>query len=59
MAQKGVLLEAIKKLEINNMNLRKEFRNVSANSQKGKEILAKMARNDSMILDFQYRLENE
>ena len=55
MATKGVLLEAIRKLEINNMKLREEL---STSSNK-KDILAKIARNDSMILDFNYRLTNE
>ena len=55
MATKGVLLEAIRKLEIANMKLREEL---STSSNK-KDILAKIARNDSMILDFSYRLTNE
>ena len=59
MAQKGVLLEAIRKLEINNMLLKKQFRNVSCDSTAGKKILAELARNDSMILDFKFRLEHE
>lgn len=57
MATKGVLMEAIRKLEINNMELRKKL-----NLAHGKDrdaIASKMARNESMILDFQFRLLNE
>lgn len=57
MAAKGVLMEAIRKLEINNMELRKKL-----NLAHGKDrdaIASKMARNESMILDFQFRLLNE
>lgn len=59
MATKGVLREAIKKLEHSNTVLKQEFRKVSVNSAKGREILAKVARNDSMILDYKFRLEYE
>lgn len=57
MATKGVLMEAIRKLEINNMELRKKL-----NLAHGKDrdaIASKIARNDSMILDFQFRMINE
>lgn len=57
MATKGVLMEAIRKLEINNMELRKKL-----NLTHGKDrdaVASKIARNESMILDFQFRLLNE
>jgi hypothetical protein len=57
MATKGVLMEAIRKLEINNMELQKKL-----NLAHGKDrdaIASKIARNESMILDFQFRLLNE
>jgi hypothetical protein len=59
MAQKGVLLKAIQKLEYNTMLLNKELANVGRGSKRGKEIVANIARNDSMILDFKFRLTNE
>ena len=58
MATKGVLLEAIRKLEILNEGLRVKL----GTTAKGKErdgILGKITRNNTMILDFKYRLENE
>ena len=57
MATKGVLLEAIRKLEINNMELHKKMS--EAHGKEKLEIASKIARNESMILDFQYRLNNE
>lgn len=57
MAQKGVLLEAIRKLEVNNMELRKKL-NEAANKDKD-AILKQITRNNTMILDFQFRLGNE
>ena len=57
MAQKGVLLEAIRKLEVNNMELRKKLSEV-ANKDKD-AILKQITRNSTMILDFQFRLGNE
>lgn len=56
-ASKEVLMEAIKKLEIQNDTLRKEFRQVCCDSPRGKDILAKIARNDSMILDYQFQIK--
>lgn len=58
MATKGVLLEAIRKLEINNMELRKKLSETENNKEKEK-ILSTISRNDSMILDFNFRLKNE
>lgn len=57
MAQKGVLLEAIRKLEVNNMELRKKL-SEAANKNKD-AILKQITRNNTMILDFQFRLGNE
>jgi hypothetical protein len=57
MAQKGVLLEAIRKLEVNNMELRKKL-SEAANKDKD-AILKQITRNNTMILDFQFRLGNE
>lgn len=57
MAQKGVLLEAIRKLEVNNMELRKKL-SEAANKDKD-TILKQITRNNTMILDFQFRLGNE
>lgn len=57
MAQKGVLLEAIRKLEVNNMELRKKL---SEAANKDKDVILKqITRNNTMILDFQFRLGNE
>ena len=57
MATKGVLMEAIRKLEINNMELRKKLS--LAQGKDRDAIASKIARNDSMILDFQFRMANE
>lgn len=57
MATKGVLLEAIRKLEINNMELRKKMSQAHGNDKLS--IASKITRNESMILDFQFRLTNE
>ena len=58
MATNGVLKEAIKKLEFNN----KVLKTKKLNSQGNKAIVEKLdrqiAQNDSMILDYQYRLKN-
>lgn len=50
-------MEAIKKLEIQNETLRKEFRQVHCDSPRGKDILAKITRNESMILDYQFQIK--
>jgi len=57
MASKNVLLEAIRKLEINNMLLREKLSTVKPSDKKN--ILKNIAKNDSMILDFKYRLDNQ
>ena len=58
MAKESVLREAIKKLQYNSQVLKNEFRTVSYNSKRGQEILKELARNDSMILDYEYRIKN-
>ena len=58
MAKESVLREAIKKLQYNSQVLKNEFRNVSCNSKRGQEILKELAKNDSMILDYEYRIKN-
>ena len=57
MATKNVLLEAIRKLEINNMLLREKLSTVKPSDKEN--ILKNIAKNDSMILDFKYRLDNQ
>lgn len=56
MASNGILLEAIRKLEINNMELRNKLSDPNADKD---TILKEIARNDSMILDFKFRLKYE
>jgi hypothetical protein len=58
MATKGVLLEAIRKLEILNEGLRVKL-GTTAKGKERDDILGKITRNNTMILDFKYRLENE
>jgi hypothetical protein len=57
MATKGLLIQAVKKLEQANMSLREKLSN-APKADKNK-ILNEIARNDSMILDYQFRLKNE
>lgn len=56
MATKGVLTEAVKKLEHANMVLREKLSD-TPKADKDK-ILSEIARNDSMILDYEFRLKN-
>jgi hypothetical protein len=57
MATKGILSEAIRMLDINNMELRKKL---TESVGKDKDIiLEQIARNNSMILDFKFRLKNK
>jgi len=56
MATKGVLTEAVKKLEHANMVLREKLSD-TPKADKDK-ILNEIARNDSMILDYEFRLKN-
>jgi putative cell wall-binding protein len=57
MATKDVLAEAIEKLKKNTEKLRKK--QASANEDEKLAIEQKIARNESMILDYQFRLKNE
>ena len=57
MATKGVLKEAIKQLEKTNVSLRIKLS--TAKKADRQKILDELARNDSMILDYQFRLGNE
>ena len=57
MATKGILTSAVDKLERANMALRQKLSTVH---DKDKEnVLKEIARNESMILDYQFRLKNE
>ena len=56
MATNGVLTEAVKKLEHANMVLRVKLSD-APKADKDK-ILNEIARNDSMILDYEFRLKN-
>jgi hypothetical protein len=56
MAKEGVLREAIKKLQYNTLMLR-EKRKKCSNNKEVNEIDKQIAQNDSMILDYEYRLE--
>ena len=57
MATKDVLAEAIEKLKKNTEKLREK--QASANEDEKLTIEQKIARNESMILDYQFRLKNE
>ena len=56
MATKGVLLEAIKKLKYNTIVLTAK-REKCANKKEVEEIDKQLAQNESMILDYEYRLK--
>jgi hypothetical protein len=56
MATKGVLTQAVKKLEHANMILREKL-SKAPKADKDK-ILKELARNDSMIMDYEFRLKN-
>lgn len=58
MTKKVVLIEAVRKLEILNKELREKIakglkENIADNYRR------QIAKNDSMILDYKYRIENE
>lgn len=57
MTHKEVLAEAIEKLKKNTEKLREK--QASANEDEKLTIEQKIARNESMILDYQFRLKNE
>ncbi len=56
MATEGVLKEAIKKLKYNSMVLT-EKRTKCSNKQQVEEIDKQLAQNDSMIMDYEFRLK--
>jgi len=56
MATEGVLKEAIKKLRYNSMVL-KEKRTKCSNKQQVTEIDKQLAQNESMIMDYEFRLK--
>jgi hypothetical protein len=56
MATKGVLTQAVKKLEHANMILREKL-SKAPKADKDK-ILNEITRNDSMIMDYEFRLKN-
>ncbi len=55
MANKRVLETAIKKLQEANNNIKAEIKSGIRNKEKGEE---RIIANESMILDYQYRLDN-
>lgn len=57
MAKESVLKEAIKKLQYNTMVL-KERRTKCSSNKEVNEIDKQIAQNDSMILDYEYRIKN-
>jgi hypothetical protein len=57
MVTKGVLTGAVDLLERNNMSLRKKLTTVHGKDKE--KVLKEIARNESMILDYQFRLKNE
>ena len=58
MASKNVLREAINKLEAANMTLREKLHETSDKGKKN-TIEKEMAKNQAMILDYNFRLEQE
>lgn len=58
MAKISVLEEAVKKLKYNNLVLR-EKRTKCSTKKEVEEIDKQLAQNDSMILDYEYRIKKE
>ena len=58
MAKKSVLLEAINQLEKANMTLLERI-GKSKTSEKAAEYRQQITKNESMILDYKYRIEHE
>lgn len=58
MASKNVLTEAINKLVTANSSLRKKM-NETDDKKKRDEYLKEITKNDSMILDYKFRLEHD
>jgi hypothetical protein len=58
MAKKSVLIEAINLLEKANNTLRYKI-SAEKNSAKSQQMCKELQKNESMILDYKFRLENE
>ncbi len=58
MASKNVLSEAITKLVSANVVLKEKLRTIS-DKKKADECLKEITRNESMILDYKFRLEHD
>lgn len=56
MATEGILKEAIKKLKYNNLVLKEKLSKCS-NKKQVMEINKQLAQNESMILDYEYRIK--
>lgn len=56
MATEGVLKEAIKKLQFNNLVL-KDKRTKCSTKKQVEEIDKQLAQNNSMIMDYEYRIK--
>jgi len=58
MVNKNVLLEAIRRLEILNQELRKKI-DKNPTSKTSDNYLKLLAKNDSLILDYKFRIEHD
>ena len=58
MASKNVLAEAITKLVNANISLREKIHNASDKNESDK-YLKEIAKNESMILDYKYRIDHD
>jgi len=60
MATENVLKQAVKELQLNTQQLQNKLKLMGGNkTKKGKEITKQIIRNNSMILDYQYRINNK
>ena len=60
MATENVLKQAVKQLQLNTQQLQNKLKLMGGNkTKKGKEITKQIIRNNSMILDYQYRINNK
>jgi hypothetical protein len=58
MAKKAVLIEAVRKLEILNQELREKL-GKNSKQKLAESYRQQIARNEAMILDYKYRIEHE
>lgn len=58
MAKKAVLIEAVRKLEILNQELREKLGR-NSKQKLAENYRQQIARNETMILDYKYRIEHE